>query len=60
MTHNASIFKELNEFYFSKVTIGNGENLRCTIFDLFGCELMLIKMRNRSFSLQWKKKVILD
>ena len=27
MTHNASIFKELNQSYFSKVTIGNGETV---------------------------------
>ena len=27
MTHNADIFKELNQSYFSKVIIGNGESV---------------------------------
>jgi len=103
-THDASIFKELDQSYFSKVTISNGESvdvkgkgvvavetplgtkyiadvlyvpkinqsllsvgqmlekhyalhfedMRCTIFDPASCELMSVKMRDKSFSIEWK------
>ena len=103
--HDASIFKELDQFYTSKVTIGNGEcvdvkgkgviavetpsgtkcisdvlfvievnqnllsvgqmlerhyalhfeDMKCTIFDSASCELMTIKMRDKSFLIDWKQ-----
>ncbi|PNX88919.1 T-complex protein 1 subunit delta, partial [Trifolium pratense] len=33
-------------------------DMKCTIFDPVGCELMSIKMRNRSFPIEWKKTAI--
>ncbi|RDX87091.1 ATPase 11, plasma membrane-type, partial [Mucuna pruriens] len=36
------------------------KDLSCTIFDPSRCELMFIKMRNRSFPLEWKKKATHD
>ena len=107
MTHD-SIFKALDQTYFSKVTIGNGghvdvkgkgvvvetpsgikyitnvlfvpelsqsllsmdqmlernyslffKNMSYTIFDPSGCELMSIKMRDKSFPVEWKKPLVL-
>ena len=105
MTHNASIFKELDKSYYSKVTIGNGETVEvrgkgvvaieaptgikyisdvlyvpeisqsllsvgqmleknyslkfeereCKIFDPSGSEVMTIKMRDKSFPVEWKQ-----
>jgi hypothetical protein len=34
------------------------KDMKCTIFDHVGCELMSIKMRNRSFPIEWKQTAI--
>ncbi|KAK2437238.1 protein MAIN-LIKE [Trifolium repens] len=34
------------------------KDMKCTIFDPVGCELMSIKMRNRSFPIEWKETAI--
>ncbi|KAK2434095.1 hypothetical protein QL285_019281 [Trifolium repens] len=34
------------------------KDMKCTIFDPVGCELMSIKMRNRSFPIEWKQTTI--
>lgn len=31
------------------------ENVKCTIFDPAGSELMTIKMRDKSFPVEWKQ-----
>ena len=33
----------------------NFEDMRCTIFDPLGSELMFVKMRDKSFPIEWKE-----
>lgn len=32
------------------------KDMSCTTFDRFGCELISIEMRDKSFPVEWKKK----
>ena len=34
------------------------EDMRCTIFDPSECELMSIRMRDKSFPLEWKQTIM--
>ncbi|KAL6321919.1 hypothetical protein AAG906_035819 [Vitis piasezkii] len=73
MCHNATIFKDLDKTYNSTVKVGNGGYMdvkgrdtiavetnsdnQCIIFNPYGEKLLCMKMKSKSFAINWENAI---